>query len=944
MAQNEIEKMMDSLCDPLIQNSKWLFERQDVEGVFPLFYLFYSYNKGLPTCLDKVRHADKDEDKLQEKLYNAALGVLGGDPADFSKLENIYQTMKDMGRDRFGNKYIGFLEGTLCRTSLVSGTAPLPNQIIATTIFKILRKKGCENVYVAYSGAGSYVVESRGITYRGAETSAQLNLIAEVLADAYGIESYSFINTDPLTDWPKEKYDAVIGNLPVDVDFFDTARADHFLTEFNNKQDAFIKALLKHSTATKVAALLVHFEFANKADYDETRKAICDRGMLDTVIAMSEDIFTQANVPTYIIILDMKGGRDSATFIDATHFRRGITRTISGNRVDMRFSSKGVRKIIDVSYDRMKDANWAFNPFVYMQGAFCPEGMELVRIGDVAEVVVGMAKKGQFIEPEHLSRSVKTVLEGISATKRKNAWGNPFTNYKPVPPNSILLGLSSGTRRTEQNLVCGMYKGDGPCCTDCFVSVLKPFTEKILPEYLALALLSDPSFAAYYKNIQQYYTDDIRASHLRQRRIPILTDMIEQRKVVEAAKGTADNEETIYNIVLAGTGNNAKDYSELLERVRCKVIRTTAYVEGEGGLEEILAHATKEGVALTKKVDAVVFSTDIRLSASGKEQPFYGLDAVIDLRLKYEPLGIVFYASSNVGDEEIAQVGIISPRRLKPLLDGHFFIIKGGLPDKALAMALRKELDTNNSPGARIRSANRDVFEAADWIDSAYEGGKVAEVLSDFLIARDFGKDSSRNLNELRIVAHHIIDILKQWNVVPNEPGLDHGAIPKLIYNRKYDCKATSTTYFYIDDTVMPRTLSSALVSLVEVGNTGSHTFNSDPQLGAGMLNSLMAFVVWIYNGKETLQNRKTQPWFKENKSESVQIGDMPITGPARKETVNGKEIWVCGNVHLQYNPALKEGDTVTINSIIPEKKFRTSEITGFAPANCYTIGGSDVE
>ena len=925
---------MEDVRRSIRDEANWLFSRQNIDGLFPVFYLFYSFKKDLPTWLDDNSLTEEGPDVLQNSLFKASLGVFGGKAASFEKLRRMYARMQKMGREVFLQEYVRLVEEMLCHTQLVGGTAELPNQRIATTICNIFREKVCKSVYAAYSGVGSYVAACQGIAYHGVEPSETNNLIAAVIADAYQVDACSFENEDPLTSWPKKKYDAIIGNLPVDVDFFDQRRADHFLSGFNEKIDAFVRKLLKSRKATIAAAFLSHFEFANKKEYDETRKKICDSGMLDTVIALPEDIFRQATVPTYIVILDMKGERKEATFIDATESRKSGSHTISDNRIDLR---DGNPRTVTVSYSVIEKANWAFNPFVYLQDAECPEGMELVRLGDVADIVGNMERSGLYVDPNHLSASTKTVLEGMKAAEGKSAWSGAC---QLVPGHSVLLGLSRGARRQEQNLVCGLYKDNEPCRTDFFVSVLKPHTDKILQEYLALALITDSSFKTYYKNIQQYYADDVRFSHLRERRIPILTDLIEQRNAVTAASGLADSEDTIYNIILAGAGDKERSYTRLLDHVKCVVFKTTETVEGNDGLEAILEHASKEGIALTKKVDAVLFQTDIRLSAGKEERPFSGMDAIADLRLLYGPKGILFYAASDASVEDIVKEGILSERRLRPFLDGHFFMNKEGQPAKELALAMRKELEGKGSDEARIRTLHRKVFEAADWLDATFAGNEVSEVLSDFLIAKEFGKDSQRKLSSLRTVAHNLIDILKKWNIVPDASDLDHGAIPHLIYDQKFETKLT--TYYYWDDTVMPKPLSASLIALIEIGNEGAHTFNTNPQMGATMLNTLMAFVLWLYKGRETLPARKT-PWYKESPNEQIQINNLPLIGTVKKVIVKGRQIWICGNVHLQEpeDGDIREGDIVTITQVKPELKFKTPEINALAYNDCYTIDKS---
>lgn len=912
----------------ILDETDWLFEMENSGGVFPALYLFYSYKKGLKNWLDDKEISNNDADNLQYRLFRATDGFFGGDIARLEKLTKMYEKMKALGLNRFGLEYVPLIEELLCRTPLVGGTAQLPDQRIATTIFNILKERGCKSVMTAYSGAGSFVTESKGISYKGVEPYNPHNLIAEVLADAYGIESYSFSNLDPVRHLPRETYDAVIGNMPVDADFFNETRADHLLPNYIDRQFQFLNKLLRYPYATKIAAILVHFQLAHNQEYDYLRKTICEQGLLDTVIALPESIFALATVPTYIIILDMAGGRNQATFIDATNSPKSISHTISANRIDLRDGSRAV----SVSYSQIDKTKWAFNPFIYIQDAVAKDGQELVRLGDIASFTKGNFNAELYLDPNSFSDKKQNVLKGLTPTVSSNPWDR---DGRIVEGPSILLSLSSGKRRQEQNLLYGVCKERDIFRTAFYVSVLKPNPNKIIPEYLALALMDDPSFSLYYKNIQEYYTDPIRGCHLLERLVPIFTDLAEQRKNVEMSRDRAVMEDAQYNIILAGLGERVKPFSRVLSDFKCNVQETSNRVEGPDGLEAILENATKERVSLTRHVDAVIFTTDIAYSGNAEEQPLSGMDAVIDLQHKYDSRGIVFYAISRNGLEELEKV--FFPRRLKYFKEGHFFQIGDENGTAALVQALRQELDTLHSDSAQIRTKYRDVMVAADWIDANFEGNEVSEVLSDFLIAKEFGKDSLRKLSTLRTVAHNLIDILKKWNIVPDAIDLDQGAIPHLIYDQKYETKLA--TYYYWDDTVMPKSHSAALIALIEIGNEGTHTFNTNPQLGATMLNTLMAFILWLYNGRDSLPQRKT-PWYKESLNERIQIDDLPMTGTVKQVTVKGKRIWVCGNVHLQ-EPAdgdIREGDTVIITRVKPETKFNTPEINALAFRDCYTI------
>lgn len=912
MTQEEKEFILFDYGPAFGDEIKWLFERRNIDGLFPVFFIMYSYRHGLPISFDDIAMTGyvSGNDSLQDRLYDASLMTFGGDKERFSDLSGLQEMIESIDRNLFDEVYTYLIDDTLCKTDLVAGTQMQPNGRIATTIANILKEHGCKTVLGAFSGIGIFALACEGMKYTGSEPYAPANLIAEVLCDAFGVKKADFLNEHPIDDWTRRKFDAVIGNLPVDADFFNIYRADHFLHYFNEVQDTFIKKLIKRNTARKAAALLVHFEFANYCDYDETRKLICDKGMLETVIALPEDIFRDAQVPTYLVILDMEGGHREAEFLDATaslHRQVSYSHNYKANRFDLRECVRDSEKV-KVSYDTIARASWSFNPAVYLQNAVCRKGQELVRLGDLVSVSCGKMVDGErFITYAALSESFSRAAAGISPSAMTTEQG------QLVEGPSVLLALTPGSRSDTQIIMCGICRDYGTYCVEFFLSVLKPDPEKILPDYLALALMSDPSFAHYYKSIQEYYTDNVRRAHILERRIPVFTDLADQKKAVMDALGRADMAEVSYNIIVAGAGDSLGWYRNALSKHGCNMLSSVETVEGSDGLANLLSDLSRESTPVSKKADAILFLSDIPLDAENSGEPFAGLDAVLDLRLIYERKGIKFFAASKYALDDIRRGGIISSRRLKPLEEGHFFLtLDDGRPSDGLVASVREELDRSMSPESRIRSRHRAALEAADWLDEVYALREIhaAETLSEFLLAAEEGIDTSRNLSDLRNVAHRIIEILKDCRAVPP---IDNGAIPHLLYDKKYENKRDGKTYIQ-DISIMRRSLISSLISLIDIGNEGTHTFKASSNLGSAMLQTLLEFVTWMYEKREEFSGYLTNYWHVDSEYERTW---EETSGLAELHMIAGRPHWTCGDVHLfvPANVVLHEGDMVTVRA-----------------------------
>ena len=923
MTKKEKEFFLFDFHPEFSEHVTWLFERQKIDGLFPVFFILYSYRHNLPLSMkDGLMEYKVGEDSLQDRLYNASLLVFGGDVAYFLYLADIQKLIESISRSLFDEVYPHLIDSLLCKTDLVGGTQMQPNSRIAFTVANILREHGCETVFGAFSGVGIYALTCEGMKYTGAEPYAPANLVAEVLCDAYGINDTEFLNKNPLHEWTRSNFDAVIGNLPVDADFFNEYRADHFLHEYNQNLDRFITKLIKRKTARKTAALLIHFEFANYEEYDDTRKRICDQGMLETVIALPERIFQNSIIPTYLLILDMEGGHKEAVFMNATQsLERQIAKahTYKSNLFDIR-ESVLENEQTTVSYEQMARASWSFNPAVYIQNAVAREGQELVRLGDLVSIPAKKMTEGErYVGYDALSESYSRAYAGISPTVP--------SGYQDtlIEGPSILIALTKGSRREEQKMKCGICREQGLYSAEFFLTVLKPDPEKILPEYLVHVLMSDPSFSLFYKSIQAYYTDDIRDSHLLERRIPVFPDLAVQKKTVLEALGREDMSKISYSIVLAGAGKKLDRYRSAFAKYGCNIIENVEIVEGPEGLERLLERMSGNNVPVSKRLDAVVFLSDIRLNETSDE-PFGGMDAILDLKLMHQDLK--FFASSKYSVDEIRKAGKISLRRLSPLQKGYFFMTDAtGNPRESLIVAVREELDRDLLPSTRVRSRHQSAFTAANWLDEKYASKDIraTEVISEFLMAAEEGVDSNCNLNKLRNVAHRVIEILKECRSVPP---IDNGAIPHLLYDGMYVNQKDGKTYFQ-DVTIMQKSLSSSLISLIDIGNEGTHTFRISPNLGAAMLQTLLEFVTWMYEKREEFSRILTNYWHIESEEQDWE----ETSGPAELHYDNGNPYWICGNTHL-YVPAgfdIREGDVVKVRARKTEIKHKLPGVLYFA-------------
>lgn len=904
--------------------SPLLCGNQQPESVIPVFLVLFACRENLRLNFadDGILVSDNTGSALLKRLLSFSNKLV--DKSEIPYLVEIDKCIRSLERPNFKIIFHRLIDQTLVSTNAVGGTQELPNFRIARTASNILREHGCDTIGVIGSGLGSFGKACKEANYVGIEQNGSFRLIADAVCEGTNACSYRNVYGTFLSGWENNKFDGVIGNLPVDADFFNEYRFSHLEHKFNDLAAKFIIKLLPSGVVGKTAITLVHFDFANKCDFDLLRKQLCENGLLETVIALPENIFINANVPTYMLVFDMKGRHDDVEFIDATASLvrdANYSYCMYGNDFDLREQVLDSERIV-VPHSTMEQLDWSFNPKVYLQNAECPEGMELVRLGDLASMPEYKEVKGErTLSSDFFSERFEKVAKGVTPSSLSGQF-----KMQLIEGPSLIFSLTSGHRRDIQRLRCAICNDKGVYSTDTYAAVLQPNPDRTSLEYLALALMNDPTFAGYLKSVQAYDVDDFRRSHILERRIPVYTDLSEQKKAVTRALGRADMADTVYNVVLAGAGGKSSVFASLLSEYGCVVKYVAEKVEGQDGLELILSEYTKSNTPVSKKIDAVIFNTELQLSAAENQDRYAGLDAVLDLQLKYGNSSIPFYAFSDKDLDSILSEARIFERRLKSLRQGHFFMNgKNSKPSIALVRALREELESGSSVDAKIRTLYREGFEAAEWLDSTYPESNIhsVEVLSDFLTAAEMPEvNTTRKIADMRIVVHEIIGLLGECNAVPAD--LDKGAVPKYLYDGKYKDKRTRINYFQRIE-IMPKSLAASVFALVSIGNEGVHTFNSRPNLAMSMAQSLMEFIQWFYSNKELFKNKLSGYWSYGD--DFVTVSDE-IEGVVELKKIDGKNVWTCRDVMLVYDKTtpLKVGDKVVIKKRLSQQNPKLIE------------------
>ena len=374
----------------------------------------------------------------------------------------------------------------------------------------------------------------------------------------------------------------------------------------------------------------------------------------------------------------------------------------------------------------------------------------------------------------------------------------------------------------------------------------------------------------------------------------------EQRKVVEeylrglreSLPGSAKEgspKEVSYNILVVTSDREGFEgrFGGCMKQAGLNVI---GYASDSRSLEETIPKHFGKDVPVSRRVDAVL--ADITSPDGDTAFVLYRLHD-LDVRK--------FYYSGD-GDPS----GRIHPIFREEVLSG---LIAGDDP----ASGIRRVLDTQMSPAARIREEYREFFQAADRLDRLYPDWGLVDTVTGYLLA---GKTKTPVNNVRSLLSETLCRFFRDRHAVPW--CMDDGAIPSFLADGSYYDK-NSRLQFKVADGKTPKSeawLRYAFVTLFKLGNKESHVSReTEEMVSEAALIILMQVIIWFEGVHDRYAEGKVGfRCFRK---------DRECASSVVREAAPG--YFVVGDVHIGNQDGLRDG-TVGIleEQLPPEKNPRT--------------------
>lgn len=898
--QRKPVKKAVSTVNPKEMIDKYLLTRSPLveQDIMRVLFILYCAKNGISLKFsDKILVEDQNnQDPLYRRLRNAATG--GRTDHQFVEhLQIMYDKLSGPGKSALDKKYKDLLRSVVMNYGKMNNTVVFPPVPLLTTVADIISDYGCKSVYLFNDnlGAASWFMND-DIKVYAHEDSEYHNIIRDVLHDALGFEM------DIECQTKKGKCDACISFTGVDYYF---AQGDSYDTTSGSRSNANAGRLsaLVNLDVADVIIFLAHHQVANNKEYEGYRRKICNDGILDMIITLPDNIFSDAKVATSLVVINKNKKDDKVTFISADNvFKRLKSKT---SDLDIRKEARQ-EDIMSVSYSEMAGLEYTFNAHVYIQDADCQDGQELVPLKDIARFIYGLngeAKSPEVINRRSCSDNIIDALYNIRYYK-PNSWADHYT----ISGSTVVFDVDM-----DFKLRAAVYSDKKPCSVSMACYSLEPDTEKILPQYLAYVLLTDKTFARYLKHVLEHYAevDGIRPAYLLNRKIPIYTDICKQLEVIRPFM-KQEQVTSRHNVILAHPDDHTmtNEYMSALAEKNVRVLGSASTIVQ---LQSLLNKYDSSATPAQDKVDAVIVDAEIKWGRYADEAKYDGL---YELSHICRNSNIPFYLISKTASDEMPV-----PRPVLSYFteDGNRRFFRDGIDNfKNLIDAMQQELESKMSDDSLLRNKYGEFYTAAEWLDGQRPGMDFALNVTKELKAdiNSSQTEMEKTVNNIRILTQNIIEWLQEVNLAPKS--LDAGAVAIMLREKTY------SDYVYPDQNIMDESLASMIATLYKIGNDGSHKFLFTDLYRRTAVLSLMALVQWAYENRELFTKQHEGFYISKSAIEVKEFEDVVLVDNSR-----GEAYYYTRNVHLGVGRIIniQAGDRVRVSGYVFDTKNRRDDL-----------------
>ena len=788
-----------------------------------------------------------------------------------------------------------FLEAYILLRPNVNDSPVYPGRL-SEELVRILSGHGAKRVYESGSGLGLVSRVYDGWESYTAYDLGDVNMLfAQLLQELAGKRKVMYSSRDYLPmPYMMTRYDTVvlnILNMEIVHDFIGN-----------------LKRMTEHIFAAegcRLVIFMVNYAVCAGERFEEFRKSLCDKGVLEEVIEVDKDCFRSDASRSAVLVLNMEG-----TECRQVMFRH-VSRRIAGHGD------------LAVPYEELASCHFVLESRLYVGNPFSFDylpsdaGSTTVLFGSLVKEFV---KVKWFSEKDHPDCKVCLTGEDYSRT--------PPEVFSLKAPH-VLPPLPARLRQYQSGPAVSIhFVDDGECFKVCRIApgksgyTVPEKTVSFIPSddvdvsYLIYLLFAPMGISEVLRGIREMFYEgqiglgagEYLADILASRPVKIVPDMERQAEIVR--KVARSGEEVVktdneYGVVIVGTPLSDVERGDLWSW-KLKIIAETDSIDGLDGI-------LKEDKVGAKDVDAVFF--DVNVESGGPDLGHLGLFRAMNAS---GPVPLVVFSDTpldSFGPQERSFYDLSRANR-----KGDRFIFKDD--ESAVRNAvrdLRDGLDAQRSPDRAVKAKYSVEIELAKRLDPSgnMAANLVKAMRGEFEDAED-PKEVSERIGLLRQGAETVFNAAKERGLLP--PLAFLGAMQQFLEDGEYFDNG-AMRFYRLTENVMPETLSCAFNYFVTIVNGGMHA-RQEGKLDVIGYISRVARSTNIYRSCAFILMDLLK-WYGGLKAEgplyeeTTPFRDDDLVGKARN---GNRDYYYIGGVHLGYTQGLAEG--------IPGKDIRLRRVS----------------
>ena len=472
--------------------------------LLPIVYVLYGIYKGYgieKTANDEVFFNEDSDMLLRELLQNMSVSSHVVSLHTYT----LYNSLHNIDSNTFNENYVEVLTKVLDQFQTLMGKEKgdfiTPIEIVSL-LDMIISDNNCKSIYDPFCGSASITPKLvPSSTFIGQDLDERVSILAKVMLDASACKG-EITNSDSLTKWSEEHFDAVITCPPINYKF----NNEGIETIIENKEYpvrtiediVFYRSLLLNRARVLTVLEPMGFSFSRSGMY-QLRKFLVENNYLDTIIALPRNILYGTSISCMIVVCknDRKAG-EPIKFIDARTYFTDNGRKYVNRRLDIkRFEADVILKpegfYTEVDNKRIREYDYNISPDIYVCESYnIGQGQRVVKLSDLITPVTGAQVnkdfKGKIVSPSLLNNDfIRIILNRDSAIdnttpsdRKLSQYGEEGRAYLLVMDTPYELSKNYGLMTTGNTFVC-----KSP------IKVFEINTSLVSPEYAALAISQD---------------------------------------------------------------------------------------------------------------------------------------------------------------------------------------------------------------------------------------------------------------------------------------------------------------------------------------------------------------------------------------------------------------------------------------------------------------------